>query len=61
LDTLVAELFIGMYDRFRVRARAKNMSALLQFSAQVLEVINLPIENHPDRVILVGEGLLGSF
>jgi hypothetical protein len=35
------------------------MAALLQLMPQVEEVINLPIEDDLDRLILIGQGLSG--
>jgi hypothetical protein len=35
------------------------MAALLQLMPQVEEVINLPVEDDPDRFVLIGHGLSG--
>src|SRR5205823_14529480 len=46
-------LFIKMQDHFRIRRRAKNMSARLQVRPQFDVIENLAVENNPERFVLV--------
>jgi hypothetical protein len=40
-------------DRFRIARRAEDMAASLQIAPQFLVVVDLAVENDPDRAVLV--------
>ncbi len=53
----VSLLLVEMHQHFRVAARAEGMTLAGQLAAQVLEVVDLTIEDDPDRAILVAQRL----
>ncbi len=57
LDAARSVLLVGVNDDLGVGAGAEPMPALLQVLAQLLEVVDLPVEGHPRRLVLVGDRL----
>jgi hypothetical protein len=49
-----------MDDALGVGIRIERMSALLKFPTQFLEVVYLAVEDDPDRLILVVDGLVAT-
>src|SRR5690606_8686829 len=45
-------------DDFRVAARAEYMTERLQLGHEVLEIVDLPVEHHGHRAVLVEQRLL---
>src|SRR5205085_2292355 len=58
LYQLVAVLFVEVHDDLGVRVRAKLVAAFQQVFAQRREVVNLAVEDDPDRFVLVADRLL---
>src|SRR5437667_1549420 len=55
-----AELFIQMDDHLRIGVGVETMAAALQLRAQFREIVNLAVENNPDRPVLVENWLVPS-
>src|SRR6266850_5592878 len=49
-----------MDDHFGVSARAENVALCFQLVPKRLEVVNLSVENDPDALVLVAEGLVAA-
>src|SRR5262245_47867500 len=59
-NAIVAIDLVGVGDHLGVRARSEAMPMPLQMSAQLREVVDLPVLDHVDGAVLVGEGLLSG-
>ena len=49
---------LAVYDDFRVRVRSKFVSAIFQFRAQFLEIVNFTVKNNPNGFFRVGHRLV---
>src|SRR5213594_659950 len=58
VDTIRTVGFVCMDYDFRIGVCIKRVSLRLQFTAQLKEIVNLAIENHPYASIFVMNGLL---
>src|SRR5262249_5900382 len=56
-DQFVAMIFVKMDDDFGVGMRAELMASREEPLAQFLEVVNLAVEDHPDRAVFVDDRL----
>ncbi len=59
-DHFGSEILIEMHQHFRVAVRPEAVSGGLEFSAQGMVVVDLPVEDYGDRAVLVADGLLAS-
>jgi hypothetical protein len=57
VHTTDALVFIQMNDDFGIRIRVKPMTFGFQLCSQLPEVINLSVEDHPNRSVFVVNGL----
>ena len=57
IDTIRALFLIEMNDDFGIRVRIEPMPSGLQPRPQFREVINLPVQDDPDRLVFVVDGL----
>src|SRR5262249_38046751 len=57
-DGIRSPLLIGVDDRFRVGGRVEAMSGRLELAPQLAEVVDLAVEDDPDRPILVVNRLM---
>ncbi len=57
-DTGRPEFLIEVNDDFGIGAGAEYVTSGKKVVTQLLEVIDLPIKDDPDRAILVGKGLM---
>src|SRR5688572_3437507 len=57
-ENIGAPLLISVNDDLRVRAGAKAMALFLQFGPELLVVVNLAIEDHPDLLVGVRHRLM---
>ena len=53
-----AVVFVEMHDRLRIGRREEDVSAPLQALPEALEVVDLSVEDHPDRAVLVAQRLV---
>jgi len=60
LNAIRTEVFVKMDDDFGVRIRVEAMAAGFQFRAEFREIINLTIEDHPNGLVLVVDGLAAA-
>ena len=60
MHALVAPLFVGMDDGFGVTARAVPVTAALQIAADIGVVVDLAVEDDPDRPVFVRRRLLAG-
>src|SRR5262249_53344588 len=58
IDGLLAPLFVRVDDDFRVAVRAERVTSGLEVAANVGEVVDLAVEDDPDRPVFVGERLI---
>src|SRR3989338_6685921 len=58
-DARRAFRFIEPQEHFGVRGRSEPVALLLKPGAQLLKVVDLPVERHPDRRGLLAPGLAG--
>src|SRR5262249_2234622 len=56
-NTGLASIFIEMDDRLGVALRRKSVSSRLELGSKLAVVVDLAIENYPDRVVLIRERL----
>ncbi len=57
VDGVGALLLVQVDDRFRVALRSEPVAARDETRAQILEVVDLAVEDEPDRAVLVGHRL----
>src|SRR5262249_31583784 len=55
-----AILLVGVDDHLGIAVGGEPVPECLQTLAKVLEVVDFAVECHPDRAVLVGEGLLAG-
>ena len=60
LDAGVAVLFVGVDDGFGVGLGAEAMAAGLELAAELAMVVDLAVEDDPDRAVFVGHRLLAA-
>ena len=60
IDGRVAPLLVCVHDDFGVCVRAEAMAARHEIRAHVGEVVDLAVEDHPDRAVLVGDRLVAG-
>jgi len=53
-------LFIEVNQRFGIAVRVVGMTRLLEFRAQLAVVVDFSVEDHPDALILVVDGLVAA-
>ena len=58
VDRAIAPLFVGVDDDFGIGLRAEHVARSLELGADVGEVVDLAVEDDPDRPVLVGERLI---
>src|SRR4029077_10175496 len=58
LDAGRSPLFVSMRDYFPIGTSAESVITILEFFLQLLEVIDLTIEHHSDRSILIEDRLM---
>src|SRR5262245_60282120 len=58
IDQIVAVIFVKMDDDFGVGIRAELMAAREQPPAQFGKIVNLAVEDYPDRAVFVGDWLM---
>src|SRR5687767_11963816 len=58
---LVSQLLVKVEDRFGVRVRAEAVSLRFEAWSQRGVVVDLAVEDDPQRAVLVGHGLLAAF
>jgi hypothetical protein len=56
----VSIFFVGVDDDFRIAICTENVPTRLEIVAQLLEVIDLPVENDPDRPVFIAHRLVGN-
>src|SRR5580693_8285584 len=54
------DFLVQMHDDFGVGVRRETMAARFKARAQLLEVIDLSIEDEPNRRIFIGHGLVAG-
>src|SRR2546427_171018 len=60
LEKLEAFFFIEMDDDFSVGACAEGMALCFHLVPQRLEVVDLTVENDPDAIVLIADGLVAT-
>src|SRR5438309_2087259 len=55
-----APFFVAVNNRLCVRVRAKTMAAFLKLDAQLLEVVNLAVKDHPHSFLRIRHRLMAS-
>ena len=60
VDAVFAPLFPGMDDGFGVGAGLEMVAEGGQFRNQIDEIVDFAVEHHPDRIVLIGQGLLAG-
>ncbi len=58
LDDGLSPLLVAVDDDLGVRAGLEGVPGTLQLGANVLEVVDLPVEHHPDRSVFVRQRLV---
>src|SRR5688572_23530266 len=61
IDTACAEVFVEVDDRFGVTAGLKRVAAALEIAAQLAVVVDLAVEDNPDRPVFVRDRLMTAF
>src|SRR5687767_12953881 len=59
--TIIAVFLIEMEDAFRIGTRPELVSTLEQVRIQVGEIMRFAIEDDPERLVFVGNGLVAAF
>jgi len=57
IDEIGTVILVEMDDRLRVAVRRESMTGSLEGLPEILEIVDLPVENHPDVPLLVGNRL----
>ena len=61
LDEVGTPLLVEVHEHLGVAASREPVTPPLQVSAQLAVVVDLPVLNHVDAAILVGDGLVAAF
>ena len=61
VEKAVAQFLVEMCDHFRVAPTGESMTLGFEFLPQSLVVVDLSVEDNPDRFIFVRHGLVDSF
>ncbi len=60
IQYLGAPLFIAVNDDLGIRARAKDVSERLELASKLVEIVDLTVENDPDRFLLIRHRLMSA-
>jgi hypothetical protein len=60
LDAALARFLVEVHDHLRVRARAEVMAAGRELRGELAVVVDLTVEDDPDRTVLVGQRLISG-
>src|SRR5262249_27105292 len=55
---ILAVLLIGMHDDFGIRVRRKPVAVPLQIGTKFVKIVDLAVQDHPNRVVLIADGLI---
>src|SRR6266849_2080622 len=55
-----AVVLIEVDDRLGIAGRAEDVTASHEIPAEIVEVVDLPVEDDPDRTVLVANGLIAG-
>ena len=58
VDEINPVILIEVHDYFSVRIRRKAVPASGETCPQLLEIVDLPVEHHDDRAVLILERLI---
>ena len=60
VEYLIAPLLVSVDDDFCVRVRSENVAVPLQFTLELMEVIDFTVENHPNGFFPIRHGLMAA-
>jgi hypothetical protein len=58
MDTVYSEVFVEVYDDLGIRVGVEAVAPAFKLGTQPREVVNLAVEDHPDALVFVMDGLV---